>query len=142
MARVSTLGPLHDKRISIIDKALVLGGGIAGMTAAKGLADQGFHVTLLEKEDILGGLGSRLHHTIEGDDVQAFVKELVESVETHEQIEVLKQALVVEFGGYKGNFKTEVLVGPSMKQRKIDHGVMIVATGATEYQPTEYLYSE
>ena len=142
VARVSTLGPLHDKRISIIDKALVLGGGIAGMTAAKGLADQGFHVTLLEKEDTLGGLGRRLHHTIEGDDVQTFVKKLVESVETHEHIEVLKQALVVEFGGYKGNFKTEVLVGPSMKQRKIDHGVMIVATGATEYQPTEYLYSE
>jgi len=142
VARVSTLGPLHDKRISIIDKALVLGGGIAGMTAAKGLADQGFHVTLLEKEDTLGGLGRRLHHTIEGDDVQAFVEELVESVETHEHIEVLKQALVVEFGGYKGNFTTDVLVGPSMKQRKIDHGVMIVATGATEYQPTEYLYSE
>ncbi len=142
VARVSTLGPLHDKRISIIDKALVIGGGIAGMTAAKGLADQGFHVTLLEKEDSLGGLGKRLHHTIEGDDIPAFVNDLVESVETHEHIEVLKQALVVEYGGYKGNFKTEVLVGSSMKQRKIDHGVMIVATGATEYQPTEYLYPD
>jgi heterodisulfide reductase subunit A-like polyferredoxin len=142
VARVSTLGPLHDKKISIIDKALVVGGGIAGMTAAKGLADQGFHVTLLEKEDTLGGLGRRLYHTIEGDDIQAFVRELKESVETHEQIEVLKQALVVEFGGYKGNFKTEVLVGPSMKQKKIDHGVMIIATGATEYQPTEYLYND
>ncbi len=142
VARVSTLGPLHDKKITIIDKALVVGGGIAGMTAAKGLADQGFHVTLLEKEETLGGLGRRLHHTIEGDDIQAFVRDLKESVETHEQIEVLKQALVVEFGGYKGNFKTEVLVGPSMKQKKIDHGVMIIATGATEYQPTEYLYND
>jgi len=142
VARVSTLGPLHDKKITIIDKALVVGGGIAGMTAAKGLADQGFHVTLLEKEETLGGLGRRLHHTIEGDDIHAFVRDLTESVETHEQIEVLKQALVVEFGGYKGNFKTEVLVGPSMKQKKIDHGVMIIATGATEYQPTEYLYND
>jgi heterodisulfide reductase subunit A-like polyferredoxin len=49
---------------------------------------------------------------------------------------------VVEFGGYKGNFKTEVLVGPDMKQKKIDHGVMIVATGGGEYQPTEYLYND
>ncbi|MBG0779075.1 MAG: CoB--CoM heterodisulfide reductase iron-sulfur subunit A family protein, partial [Desulfotignum balticum] len=142
VARVSILGPLHDKKISIIDKALVVGGGIAGMTSAKALADQGFHVTLLEKEDTLGGLGRRLHHTIEGDDIQAFVKELADAVETHEHIDVLKQALVVEFGGYKGNFKTEVLVGPDMKQKKIDHGVMIVATGGGEYQPTEYLYND
>jgi heterodisulfide reductase subunit A-like polyferredoxin len=62
-------------------------------------------VTLLEKEDTLGGLGRRLHHTIEGDDVQAFVKELVESVETHEHIEVLKQALVVELAGIKAILK-------------------------------------
>ena len=110
VARVSTLGPLHDKQITIIDKALVIGGGIAGMTAAKGLADQGFHVTLVEKEDCLGGLGARLHHTIEGDDIQAFVKDLVARVEDHDRIDVLKQALVVGFGGYKGNFNTQVLV--------------------------------
>ncbi len=79
VARVSTLGPLHDKKISIIDKALVIGGGIAGMTSAKALADQGFHVTLLEKEETLGGLGRRLHHTIEGDDIQVFVKELADA---------------------------------------------------------------
>ncbi len=142
VARVSVLGPLHDKRISIIDKALVVGGGIAGMTAARGLADQGFQVTLVEKQDELGGMGKRLHHTIEGDDIQAFVSDLVEKVEAHEKIDVLKQALITDFGGYKGNFNTEVLVGDSMKAMKIDHGVMIVATGATEYQPTEYLYPE
>ncbi len=142
VARVATLGPLHDKRISIIDKALVIGGGIAGMTAAKGLADQGFHVTLVEKEDRLGGLGRHLHHTIEGDDIQIYVSDLVKHVENHDHIDVLKQALIVGYSGYKGNFKTEVLVGPTLKERKIDHGVMIVATGATEYQPTEYLYKE
>ena len=142
VARVTTLGPLHDKRITIIDKAMVLGGGIAGMTAAKGLADQGFHVTLLEKEDHLGGLGARLHHTIEGDDIQAFVTDLVEKVEAHENIDVLKQALVTSFGGYKGNFKTDVMVGETMAEKRIEHGVMIVATGATEYQPKEYLYNE
>jgi len=142
VARVSTLGPLHDKRITIIDKALVIGGGIAGMTAAKGLADQGFHVTLAEKEDQLGGLGKRLYHTIEGDDIQVFVKDLVAYVEDHDNIDVLKQALVVGYGGYKGNFKTEILVGSSMKEKKIDHGVLIVATGANEYQPKEFLYNE
>jgi heterodisulfide reductase subunit A2 len=142
VARVSTLGPLHDKRITIIDKALVVGGGIAGMTAAKGLADQGFHVTLVEKEDALGGLGRHLHHTIEGDDIRVYVKDLVKGIENHKNIDVLKQALIVGFGGYKGNFNTEILVGSSMEQKKIDHGVMIVATGATEYKPTEFLYNE
>ena len=142
VARVATLGPLHDKTITVIDKALVIGGGIAGMTAAKGLADQGYEVTLVEKEAQLGGLGNRLYHTIEGDDIQAYVKELIETVENHDKIDILKQALIVGFGGYKGNFKTTVLVGTSMEERKIDHGAMIVATGATEYQPTEFLYNE
>ena len=142
VARVATLGPLHDKKISVIDKALVIGGGIAGMNAAKGLADQGYHVTLVEKEDRLGGLGNRLHHTIEGDDVQVYVKDLVANIESHKNIDVLKQALIVGFGGYKGNFDTTVLVGTAMEEKKIDHGVMIVATGATEYQPKEFLYNE
>ncbi len=142
VARVSTLGPLHDKTITVIDKALVIGGGIAGMTAAIGLADQGYEVTLVEKENQLGGLGNRLHHTIQGDDIKAYLKDLIEKVENHDKIDILKQALIVEFGGYKGNFKTTVLVGPSMEERKIDHGALIVATGAIEYQPTEFLYNE
>ena len=142
VARVATLGPLHDKRISVIDKALVIGGGVAGMTAAKGLADQGYEVTIVETEEHLDGLGKRLYHTIEGDDIQAYLKDLITAVENHEKIEILKQALVVEFGGYKGNFETTILAGTSMEERKIDHGVLIVATGATEYQPTEFLNNE
>jgi len=142
VARVATLGPLHDKRITVIDKALVIGGGIAGMNAAKALADQDYEVILVEKQSLLGGFGNKLHHTIEGDDIRAYVKDLVEAVESHDKIEVLKQALIVGFDGYKGNFKTTILVGASMEERKIDHGVMIVATGATEYQPKEFLYNE
>jgi heterodisulfide reductase subunit A2 len=142
VARVATLGPLHDKQISVIDKALVIGGGIAGMTAAKGLADQGYEVTLVEKENQLGGLGNRLYHTIEGDDIQVYLKELIATIENHDKIHILKQALIVGFGGYKGNFETTILVGTSMEERKIDHGALIVATGATEYQPKEFLYNE
>ena len=142
VSRVATLGPLHDKRISVIDKALVIGGGVAGMTAAKGLADQGYHVTLVEKENVLGGLGNRLHHTIEGADIKPYLNGLIESVESHANIDVLKQALIVGFGGYKGNFSTTLLLGPSMEERLIDHGAMIVATGAVEYQPTEFMYGQ
>jgi heterodisulfide reductase subunit A-like polyferredoxin len=142
VARVRKLRPLHEKQIPITERALVLGGGIAGMVSAKNLADQGFEVVLVEKEEKLGGLGNRILHTIEGDNVQEFVQKLVASVESHEKIEVIKQGLVVGFTGYKGNFTTEVIVAPSMHEKKVDHGVMIVATGAHEYQPKEYLYDE
>ncbi len=142
VARVAKLRPLHEKQIPITERALVIGGGIAGMISAKNLADQGFEVVLVEKEEKLGGLGNRILHTIEGDNVPKFVQDLITNVEFHEKIEVIKQGLVVGFTGYKGNFTTEIIVAPSMHEKKIDHGVMIVATGANEYKPTEYLYNE
>ena len=142
VARAATLKSLYEKKISVIAKALVIGGGVAGMTAARGLADQGFEVVLVEKEKNLGGVAASLFHTIQGDDIQAFVRALTGVVEEHPNIQVLKESLIVGFSGYKGNFTTEVLVGPGMYERKIEHGVLIIATGAGEYRPTEYLYGE
>ena len=142
VARAATLNPLHEKRIPVTEKALVIGGGIAGMNAAKGLGDQGYEVVLVEKEEKLGGFGNHLFETIEGDNVKEYVKKLSKEVEEHEKIEVLKQALIVNFSGYKGNFVTEVIVAPTMYERKIEHGVVIIATGANEYKPDEYLYNE
>ncbi|MBF0234648.1 MAG: FAD-dependent oxidoreductase, partial [Desulfamplus sp.] len=142
VARSATLKPLHEKKITVTVRALVIGGGIAGMTAAKGLADQGFDVVLVEKEATLGGLANQLYNTIEGANIRQYVKKLAAEVEAHEKIQVLKQSLIVDFTGYKGNFTTEVLVGPGMYERKIEHGVLIIATGATEYVPDEYLYKQ
>ncbi len=112
------------------------------MTAALALADQGFEVVLVEKEEQLGGMGNRLRFTIEGADVRAHVQKLALSVTSHPGIQVLTQSLIVGFSGFKGNFTTEVLVGPGMYERKIDHGAVVLATGAHEYQPTEYLYGQ
>jgi len=67
---------------------------------------------------------------------------LIKKVQSHSEIQVLTQSLVVGFSGFKGNFTTEVLVGPGMYERKIDHGVVILATGANEYQPSEFLYGQ
>ena len=142
VARVATLTALHEKRIPVTKRALVIGGGIAGMTAAKGLGDQGFETVLIEKEKQLGGLGNRLISTIEGADIRNYVEQLASRVENHKNIQVLKESLIVGFTGYKGNFTTEVLVGPGMYERKINHGIVIIATGADEYNPTEYLYPE
>jgi len=142
VARAGLLKPLHERSIPVNKRALVIGGGVAGMTAALGLADQGFEVVIAEKEAQLGGLSRELTTTIEGADIQKYVMELVERVTGHERIQALTEALVVGFTGFKGNFTTEILVGPSMYERKIDHGVVILATGAREYVPKEYLYGE
>jgi len=142
VARAATLHPLHDKQIPVTKTGLVVGGGVAGMNAALGLAEQGFETILLEKEDALGGMCRRLTRTIEGEDIGGYLESLVQRVTSHPNIEVLTNALIVNFSGFKGNFETEVLVGPAMYERKIAHGVVILATGATEYEPTEYLYGQ
>ncbi len=140
VARAGTLGPLQEKVIPVNPRALVIGGGVAGMNAAVAIADQGYEVVLIEKEERLGGMANRLHATIEGWDVPHYLQELIGRVQSHPRVQTLTRALVVGFSGFKGNFTTEVLVGPAMYERKIDHGVVILATGAVEYQPAEYLY--
>jgi len=142
VARAATLHPLHEKKIPVIKRALIIGGGVAGMNAALGLADQGFPVVLIEKEERLGGMANRLTATIEGADVGSYLQGLIEKVTAHPQIQVLTRSLIVGFSGFKGNFTTEVLVGPGMYERKIDHGVVVLATGATEYRPKEFLYGK
>ncbi len=139
-ARASLLRPLKEKQVPINRRGLVIGGGVAGMTAALGLAEQGFETVIVEKEAQLGGLARSLTTTIEGAEIQTLVKELVERVNRNDRIQVLTEALVVGFSGFKGNFTTEVLVGPGMYERKIDHGAVILATGADEYRPEEYGY--
>ncbi len=142
VARAGTLYPLHDKMIPVTNSGLVVGGGISGMTAALGLADQGFETFLVEQEAQLGGMAVNLVKTIEGADIGAYLNGLIEKVTNHPRIQVLTNSLIVGFTGFKGNFETEVLIGPAMYERKIKHGVVILATGAAEYEPTEYLYGE
>ena len=142
VARAALLKPLKEKKIKINKRALVIGGGVAGMNAALGLADQDFEVVIVEKEPQLGGLSRQLTTTIEGEDIQRYLLELVDNVTNHDRIQVLTESLIVGFTGFKGNFTTEVMVGPGMYERKIEHGIVILATGANEYKPKEYLYGE
>jgi len=142
VARSARLEPLREKTIPVIQKALVIGGGVSGMHAALGMAEQGYEVFLVEKEERLGGMANHLKAVIEGDPVRPFLDDLIDRVNAQDNIQVLTQSLIVGFEGFKGNFTTEVLVGPGMYERKIDHGVVILATGAKEYAPTEYSYTD
>jgi heterodisulfide reductase subunit A-like polyferredoxin len=142
VARAGHLKPLKERVISVVQRALVIGGGVAGMNAALSLARQGFEVALIEKETELGGYARNLHHTIEGGDIPAYVERLTHEVTAQEKIQVFAGARIVGFGGYKGNFETRITSGPENKEQTITHGVIVVATGATEYRPKEFLYGE
>ncbi|MBW2564807.1 MAG: FAD-dependent oxidoreductase, partial [Deltaproteobacteria bacterium] len=142
VARSSALSPLHEKVIPVNKKALVLGGGIAGMNAALDLAKQGFESTIIEKSSELGGMARKLHHTIEGGDIPAYIARLIDNVNSEDKIEVLTDARVVGFEGFQGNFITEVEIGADNETHSIGHGVILVATGGKEYRPTEFLYGE
>ena len=134
------LKPLPVEYIDIQKSGLVVGGGLSGMTAAIQLADQGYRVFLVEKEAELGGNLRHLHYTLEGKDVQALYRDMIERVRNHPAIEVITEATIVEHSGNKGAFKTGIVVGPEKIPRTLEHGVAILATGGEEYKPTEYLY--
>ncbi len=142
VARARVIEPLTEQTLEVIQKGLVIGGGIAGMTAALKLADQGFEVYLVEKEAELGGNLKNIYSTLEGEDVQSFLEETLARVQENPLIHVITDALVVDFSGSQGNFSTGLMVAPGMTYRKIEHGALILATGAEEAKPHEYFYGE
>jgi heterodisulfide reductase subunit A len=140
VARAVYLEPLQESRLPVTHVALVVGGGVAGMTCALSLADQDFEVELLEKDNELGGMARRIRTTLEGLDVQACVRDLVHKVYHHPLVHVSHAATITDASGYVGNFVTTV--SSEGRTKIIHHGVTILATGADEYRPTEHLYGQ
>ena len=140
LARSRHLEPLTEIDLSVDKRALVVGGGIAGMTCALSIARQGHEVHLLEKDKNLGGTARKIYHTIEGLDVQAYLLDLIEKVYQHPLVHVYTDANVMEASGYVGNFVTRVQSEKGVTE--IKHGATVIATGADLYTPTEYLYGE
>jgi heterodisulfide reductase subunit A len=131
--------PLADQTFPMNKDVLVVGGGIAGMTASLRLADLGYKVSLVERSKELGGVARKVRRTLQGEDVQAHVEDLIRETEGHDRIQVLKQSMVVDHSGMAGMFKTGIQVGPQMFYREIRHGITILATGALPNRPNEYL---
>ena len=138
VARACVLEPLQDLKLPVTKVGLVVGGGVAGMISALSLAEQGFEVYLVEREKELGGMARRLYYTIEGWDVQEYLHNLIHKVYQHQLIHIMTDATITDVSGYVGNFMTKVSYGNATKV--INHGITIIATGADEYKPTEYLY--
>ena len=138
VAKSRLSSPLKEEVIQVIPRALVIGGGLSGMTAALSLADQGFECYLVEKEKKLGGNLRDLHFTLNKNDPQQLLNEITDKVTGHPLITVYTETLIEEVTGYIGNFMTTI--SADGKQNQISHGAIIVATGAREYQPAEYLH--
>ncbi len=144
IAKARRLSPLKDQTVPVIPKGLVIGGGVAGMTAALELAHQGFECALVEKEAELGGNFKNIHYTLDGSDPNKFLQDMKLRVAENEKIKVYTETEIGAISGYIGNFKT-ILVpqnGSEAREHEIEHGVIIVATGAEEYKPKEYLYGK
>jgi heterodisulfide reductase subunit A len=140
VARAAKLEPLGEFALPVHKATLVVGGGVAGMTSALTLAEQGFEAWLVEKAPDLGGMAARIQYTLEGVEVQPWLAELKRKVYRHPLIHVVTDGTITQVSGYVGNFTTRVKQRGRM--REIQHGAAIIATGAAEYKPSEYLYGQ
>ncbi|MBI5015591.1 MAG: FAD-dependent oxidoreductase [Deltaproteobacteria bacterium] len=139
VAKSAYLKPLKPGQLGVTPAALILGGGLAGITAALSLADQGFSSCIVEKEAVLGGNYRRIHSTLEGLDTQAHLGRLLAKVNASDRITVYAGATVQEIKGFIGNYKTTLTLAPAGEERTFEHGVVIVATGGYEMETEEYL---
>ena len=138
VAKARLLGPLQRQVINVNPSGLVIGGGLTGMTAALELAKQGFEVHLVEREKELGGNLRHIYYLLDSEDPQERLRSIIKEISENEKIHVYLDTVLVDVNGYVGNFKTTLNCDGERKE--IDHGVIIVATGAVEYKPTDYLY--
>lgn len=133
VAKARLLDPVTQNSVGVTHHALVVGGGVAGMNAALSLSRQGYGVHLVERSDQLGGLVRKVRSTLEGDDVQAYLADLVEQVQHDERITLHMGTSVGHTDGFVGNFVTRLDNGTT-----IEHGAILLATGGVEYEPTQY----
>ena len=140
VAKASRLQPLEEIKIGVSQQALVIGGGIAGMTAALDLAEQGFSVHLVEKEKELGGNARHLDRTWRGEDITEFVRATAEQVKNHPLIRLHLESVVSGAEGVVGNFSSTLQSAD--KTETVTHGAVIITTGARQLEPAQYACGE
>jgi heterodisulfide reductase subunit A-like polyferredoxin len=140
LAKVRLSVPLYRQTVRVEKSALVIGGGLSGVTAALALASQGTETYLVEKENELGGSLRHTHYLFNGEKPQDELKSLREAIARNDKIHLFTGAEIQKIDGTIGNFKTTISAAGATTE--ITHGVVIVATGAKQYQPTEHLYGK
>ncbi len=140
VARAGLAEPVSKQAIEPVRGALVIGGGVSGMTAALNIADAGYDVTLVERQPGLGGNLQHIYYVAEGENPQRLLRDLVNRVLGHQRIDVLVSSEVVSHEGSVGAFRSTVRTASGEVQ--IDHGVTIVATGGQECRDEVYLLGQ
>ncbi len=139
VSRAARLEPIQEHSFEVVPRGVVVGGGIAGMTAALSLADQGFDAVLLEREGTLGGTALNLRRSMSGLDIPSFVDGLRQRVVSHPKIRLLLDSELKDSSGHVGHFSLKAKNRKSGEEYEFEAGAVIVATGGIEYEPTEYL---
>jgi heterodisulfide reductase subunit A len=140
IAKASKLKPLTKISVDINNKGLVIGGGVSGMSSALKLVEEGYDVYLVEKEKELGGNLKNIHHTLDKGDTKKLKQDLINRVQNNKRIQVFMETDIQNIEGYIGNFTTTIK--SKNKSNEINHGIIIVATGAEEYSPNDYLFGK
>jgi heterodisulfide reductase subunit A len=142
VGRIRVATPLRKQPLNPTRRALVIGGGLAGMTTALSIADSGYDVTLVEQSAELGGNLRHVYYVAEGQNPQRLLRDLVNRVRGHERVAVFTRSQVVEHTGSVGRFHSVVRTYPEQGQpvtSQVEHGVTIVATGGAEWRGDRYL---
>ncbi len=137
VARASFLQPQQEAEVEVEPSALVVGGGISGITSALCLANQGFKVYVVEKEPELGGMLRNIYRLYPTDEEAAnILKSTIKTVTGHKNITIFTSATVKSVEGYIGNFEVTV-VKEGGQESKFKVGTVIIATGAVEFEPLD-----
>jgi heterodisulfide reductase subunit A-like polyferredoxin len=143
VAKAALVEPIQQITLDVTPSALVIGGGVAGMEAALGVAEQGYQAYLVEKSGELGGIARRLRSTWKGEEVAPYLLNLIQRIKDNPLIQVFLETSVKDTTGFIGNFTTTLApMNGKDSPAVIEHGVAILATGGQEHKPQEYLYGE
>ena len=139
--RITKQEPIVRQQVPVLPVALVVGGGLAGLTAAVTMADQGFKTHIIEQSDSLGGRHRYSLPTLEGFDPAEYIPALIQKVKNHPKISMHLGCEVEKIDGHVGGFVSTIKkqTGETVSLR---HGTAIIATGAEPYRPDEYLYGQ
>jgi len=140
VSKVALTQPLKEAELGITPSAMVIGGGISGMASALSLARQGYETHIIEKSGALGGQALNLHKTAQGEEVQPKLNSLLQEVEGEDKITVHLETALNGVEGFVGNFKSTLSSNGS--EEVLEHGVAVMATGASESKPAEYGYGQ
>ena len=142
VAKVRLTEPLSSLPLPVTHAALVVGGGLAGMTAALAIADQGYQTYLVEKSPALGGIAAGIRENLAGAGISKFVSDLADRVVRHPRISAFTGSRLARVDGFIGNFETAIQGADGREPVTVKHGAAVLAVGGRESVPEEYLYGK